>query len=243
MRYVRLTKFLSIAICFFNTAISSLWVRSAQTQDLQKKIQQAIHDFVNQNLQVPHGELLIEFHPFNDSFMNGSITGEVKILPKENKIHKGNQILKCGIFQQGQLIETFNCRVNIQTYQTIVVSNKPISLHTILEKEDLILERRETTKISKKFYTSMDELLGSRTKRFIQTGEIILENMVEPMPVITRGKQVNIRFMKGALEIVLPGLARQDGYVGEKIRVRCLKTNKNFKAKIVDPNTVIVNLL
>jgi flagella basal body P-ring formation protein FlgA len=236
-------KFFTIAIFLINLGISFGQVRSAPIQVLDQRIKLAIEKYVHQNFGLTKGEVVIESHPFNATLENQNLNGEIKILPTRDKIRKGNQILKCGYFQKGKLIRTINLRVNIRTFETIVVSKRALPRQTILKKEHLTFDRRETTKVLRKFYTSMDELLALRTKRFIQLGEIITENMVEPPPLISRGKQVNIHFIKDTLEIIVPGLARQDGYLGENIRVRCLETNKNFKAKVVDSNKVIVNLL
>ena len=88
----------------------------------------------------------------------------------------------------------------------------------------------------------LKELSGLRTTRLIQAGDVITENLVETLPVITRGGGVEIRFKRGLLEITTPGIARQDGKIGDEIRVKCVESKKSYTAKIIDAKTVLVDL-
>jgi len=71
---------------------------------------------------------------------------------------------------------------------------------------------------------------------------VITENLVERLPVIARGGGVDIRFKRGLLEITTPGIARQDGKIGDEIRVKCVESKKSYTAKVIDAKTVLVNL-
>ena len=205
-------------------------------------IKRAIENFVLQKLEMSKNEILMEF-PKLDKYLQGiTYTGEIRVLPSQNRLRTGNQIIKCGIFQQGQLKETLKVRVRIRTFQNVVVNKEKLGRHEILERSKINLSRRETTNILQKVYTTTDELVGLRTKRIIQPGEIITDKLVEPLPLITIGSEIDIYFQKGSLEIILPGISREDGYLDEEIRVKCSETKKLFKGKIIDSNTVIVKL-
>jgi flagella basal body P-ring formation protein FlgA len=60
--------------------------------------------------------------------------------------------------------------------------------------------------------------------------------------VVRNGEKIDMRFQKGMLEIVLPGLAREDGALGEEIRVKCIETKKIFEGRVINAETVYVKL-
>ncbi|MFQ5636680.1 MAG: flagellar basal body P-ring formation chaperone FlgA [bacterium] len=208
-----------------------------------KKIETAIQNHVHRNLKLDDAEWLIEFPDINIKLRNGTTESDVQVLPTKGKLRKGRQFLKCGLFEAGRLIEKFSIPINIRTFQNVVVNKAPLRRHSVLGKAHVTIEKRETTNIHHNIYLATQHVLGLRTTRFLQEGEIITDNLLEHLPTISKGSEVKIHFLKNSLEIVLPGIVREDGQTGETVRVKCLQTNKTFKAQVMDGATVIVKLL
>ncbi|MFQ5770617.1 MAG: flagellar basal body P-ring formation chaperone FlgA [bacterium] len=233
---------LAISILWQHFDVNTILAQSAASQITVQKARDTIEQFVLRNLNLPAEDVLIEISDIEEKLEAKVNFDELQVLPSQNRIHKGIQMIKCGLFYHTQLQKIVRVKVRIKTIQTVVVSKVSLQRHTILEPETLTLNRRETTNIKQKIYTSIAEVAGLRTRRIIQTGEIISKNLVETIPVIQRGSEIEIRFQKGTLEITLPGVAREDGQLGENIRVKCLENKKNYHAEVIDSNTVTVNL-
>lgn len=205
-------------------------------------VQDVIRGFVQEKLRLSNGELLIEISGLHNRLNGGEIYDEVKVLPTRNPVRKGVQLIRCGLFFRSQLQEKIQARVRVRTFQFVVVSNANIARHEVLRPEMFQLAKRETTNLTRTIFTSITDIAGLRTKRMVRTGEIIVGNLVEALPVIARGSEVEIHFRKGSLDIVLPGIAREDGQPGGTLRVQCLENRRNYKAEVIDSSNVIVNL-
>ncbi len=231
-----------IFICISSIGVSFTWSKNSNINFRTELVKNAIKDFVLQKFELPETDILIEF-PNLDALVNKlNYKGKIRVLPGKTGLRKGIQNIKCGVLQHGQLKESFTVSIRIKTFQNIITSNERLARQQVLAPGHLKINRLETTHISDKIFTSIDGLVGLRTKRIINTGEIITNKQVELLPLVNRGKKMDIYFQRGALEIILRGVSRQDGYLGDKIRIKCLETNKIFTGQIIDANTVIVNL-
>lgn len=227
-------------ILFFTWPVYPGLADAPPDRDFTGRIQRVVQEYVEQHLEA--GEILVDCSPYGRvEGMEG--TTEIRVVPASKGLRAGSRIIRCGFFEDGRLLRAFNVRAEIRTYEKVVVSNRSLPFQAVVAREDLSLEKRETTALSQKCYTSLQEVVGLRTKRIVQAGETLCENTLEPQPLIPRGQKVAMHFMKGTLEIELPGRAREDGLLGETIRVRCLETRKCFEARVIDANTVVVNLL
>jgi flagella basal body P-ring formation protein FlgA len=193
-------------------------------------------------LQLSKDELILEFPNLEKQNAAKIAYDEIKILPSRKPVRKGLQLIKCGLYRNSQYLKTLNVNTRIRTFQNVVVSKTKLGRFTIVSPGDLQLARLETTHLTKKTFSSLKEMSGLRTTRLIQTGDVITENLVETLPVIARGGGVHIRFKRGLLEITTPGIARQDGKIGDEIRVKCVESKKSYTAKVIDAKTVLVNL-
>jgi len=86
----------------------------------------------------------------------------------------------------------------------------------------------------------MEFLLSDyRAKSFIKKGEILLEENLEKIPLISAGDKVNAEVKTGSVVVSTELYARQHGSKGDVIEL-VSSSNKIIKGKIVDANKVIV---
>ena len=89
--------------------------------------------------------------------------------------------------------------------------------------------------------TSIDEVLGKRTKRTITASSFLTTACIELPPLVKRGDVVLIIAESEGLRITALGEVRKSGCRGEKIRVLNLDSKKAVYARVVDADTVIVD--
>ena len=89
-------------------------------------------------------------------------------------------------------------------------------------------------------FFSKDLLVGKRAKTNIGIGRVIYKSMVEIPPVIKRGQRVLIVAESDTLKVTAPGVAKEDGRIGELIKVQNLLSKKVVIGKVVDAQTVKV---
>jgi len=216
-----------------------------------QSVEQAREDFIKRQIQaylvralaVPQADLLIEY-PDASQFRSAAKLefDTVTILPALGGVRLGLQLLKCRFSHHGKAVRSISFRVRVKRFQTVVVSAAQLDRHTVLQPQHLRLSRRETTKLRLNTFAAVQPLLGLRVSRIVRAGEVITENLVETVPVIMRGNRVEIVVQKGTLQIKMPGIAREDGRLGDIIKVKSPETRKILRGKVINPATVVVNL-
>jgi len=224
---------LSFVFCF---------VGSVRGQDALSRLQEVIKQNAENELALSKADIVIEFPNLDPAELDIAAVDDLSLLPR-NRIRTGSQIVRIGVFRAGQLREKLVLRVVLRTFQTVLTAKHDLSRHAVIHHDDVTSVRRETTRLRESAFSSLDAIVGTRTQRYVQRGEMLTEHVLEPIPVVERGEEVNMHFMKENLEIVLPGKAREDGLVGDEIRVKCLETGKSFEAEIIDKKTVHITLL
>jgi flagella basal body P-ring formation protein FlgA len=207
------------------------------------RLHTAVKSYALSQLDLPEEDVLIEITEPMPSAKNDLIYDEVRILPTKKTVRRGLQMIRCGLFFKSRLQHTILVKVVVKTFQNVVVSSSDIKRQQSLRPEDLKLDRRETTRLKRGFYLTVADAVGKQSKRWVRQDEILYSDLTETQPLIRRGSEIEIHFSRGALNIVLPGVARQDGRLGKPIAVKCRETRRVYNAQVLDSKTVLVDLL
>jgi flagella basal body P-ring formation protein FlgA len=206
-----------------------------------REVRDVIDDHFANVFALEDSNLVIDY-PIIDTTFNIINYDEIKILPTRKRPRKGVQMITCGLFSRGRLKSSFRLKVRVKTYQTVVVTDIRIKRQEHLTRKDVKLAWRETSKLRTKVYTHIADVLDKRSRRVIQSGEILTESVLEELPLIPNGSRVTIYFNSRGVEVVMPGKARQDGHLGKKVLVWCLANKRSFTAVVLDSESVRVDL-
>jgi len=122
----------------------------------------------------------------------------------------------------------------------VVVAKYPIKRGEIITSEKLKIVKKDISALPKGMFVKKEEVIGKKAKTNISVGRIIYKAMVEVPPVIKRGQRVMIVAESDTLKVTAPGMAKQDGRVGEVIKVENLLSKKIVSGTVVDSQTVRV---
>jgi len=145
---------------------------------------------------------------------------------------RGQVVIPVRVVLNGGLEKVVYVRAEIRCFDDVVVAKRNIGRHDILKDGYLALTRRETTGLREAFYRETAGLNGLRVRRLITGDRIVLSNMVETPPMVRRGSTVEVAFAHGNLTVVTRGVARQDGWEGDIIRIRMPNDRKELKGKV-----------
>lgn len=106
----------------------------------------------------------------------------------------------------------------IRTFEKVLVATQMIQPHTIIDSGLVSIIRSETTEIPNPV-TSIDQLIGKWTNRWIQTGRILTSDMFDVVPLVKRGDDVTVIFRTKNVIVKDRGTALQDGKLNEIIKV------------------------
>ena len=129
--------------------------------------------------------------------------------------------------------------VRLKLFKTICIAKGAIEPGQALSENDVELKLVNVTDLRGTPIESIDELNGLRSKVKIAPGSILIKELLDEIPVINKGDHITASAIAGNVKISTDAEARQDGVVGDVIYI-VTKDKKQFKAKIIDSNNVII---
>ncbi len=128
----------------------------------------------------------------------------------------------------GKVVANQSIRVELKARARIVLTSADLKRGAVLSAADLVLQESDISGLEEPFY-SFEPLLGKRMKQRVRLGRPLERRQVEFPPLIRRGERVTIQARNPGFLLNALGEARQDGELGETIRVR----NNNSQREIL----------
>ncbi len=91
-----------------------------------------------------------------------------------------------------------------------------------------------------KLACSASELIGRRLTQVVAKGEPFKVAVLEKIPVVTRGQRLTVESIQGLIRIRTYGEARQDGAVGDRIRIVVPSSSRLLWAEVTAPGLAVV---
>lgn len=163
-----------------------------------------------------------------------------KIFPDENrefKLEKNyaympvNFILNNGEKKQGIVT------LKVKLYDDVLVSIRDIKKNEELSISDFQIEEKEITSLRSEPILDFENIDKYRMRISVSSNTVIETNMIEQIPDIKIGDNLNAVFNKGVVNISFSAVARAEGIIGDIIKIRT-DDKKIFKAEIINFNTV-----
>lgn len=175
------------------------------------------------NLQVPQGEMTYEIIPRTRQFAPGRVSLTVVVHVDERPVRR---LLASAILDMSS---------------PAVVAAAPLVRNQTITHADIHLAEVSLAQLPEGVITDPQDAVGKRVRRNVSMGTPLHGRLVEAPTVITRGAVVLIVAQSSLVSITVQGQAREDGAVGDHIRVVNLSSGKEVYAKVLDDNTVRVD--
>jgi len=137
--------------------------------------------------------------------------------------------------------ESMQVRMRIRKFADVVVAKDKFDRHDLLDPTALTVERADITTIREQPVRSINELDGLRTTRIVRRGTILTAGLVESIPDIEPGAEVEIIVQSGLCTITARGKALESGYKGDLVKVKNAASGKIIHAEVIDNVSVAVN--
>jgi len=185
-------------------------------------------------------KFFIDFSHVPDSVVVPAGKQEIKFDIKSSRQYKRNIFVLTSIFVDQKCCEKFFISAKIRTFETVLVAQKKILPNENLQNEDVELINKETTAINRTVFHSVENINGYRTKRFIPKGTVLSQEMIEPIPLVSRGDQVTLVVKNENFLITSIGKALQNGCKNEWVDVLNINSNKRLTGKVIDFRKVLI---
>lgn len=168
-------------------------------------------------------------------------TGDIshQIIPSEPGLI-GSRRLTVLTRVDDQVVNNQSLRVELVAHALVATTTRDLKRGDVLSPENLNLQAQDISQLRSTPFFAMDPLLGKKLKRNLRAGETVQENQVEFPPLIERGSRVTIQARGRGLILTAFGEARQNGELGEYIRVRNNNSQREVSARVLAAGLVSV---
>jgi len=129
----------------------------------------------------------------------------------------------------------------VDIYESLVCADRYLKRGQIITAGDVYLVRKNTSYLSRKYVTDIDQVVGYRVKNNIKEGGYILRRMLKKPPVIEKGAMVTILAESSYIKVTAPGKTLSNADLGQFVKVRNLVSKKEIFAKVINNSTVRVD--
>lgn len=197
-------------------------------------------EYLQSKLFQPEREIIIESdRPPRDKLIpanEGTIRLEISQIDANKD--RGNVQLIARIFINDKEYLKVPVFFNIRVYEDVVASSRKIDRNDILNMDNLVIKRMETTKLTGSTFNNVEDLIGKRATRPILLNTPITAEIVDNPPAIKKGDFIKIFVQTGNLHVVTKGVAKEDGYLGKIIRIKNIDSNKELYGRVEDSTSV-----
>lgn len=204
----------------------------------RSEIQQVIAQFVDRTLDTLSNDIELEYRSLPDSVVIEKSEYSIEVPSSVSIPHKGYSGIPVEVRVNGKLMRTVVCSVVIRRFEDVCVASKDLAKNEVIRPIDIGIQRMETTNLDKEIVTSVIATINTRTKRMIKANTVIKSSMLEEIPAVNYNDNVVVYVRSTNLSIAASGIARQEGKVGDEIRVQRTGSREILSGKVIGKQTV-----
>jgi flagella basal body P-ring formation protein FlgA len=205
-----------------------------------QEMEQVVDDYLAEQSQLlPSVELKLGSATFPDPFEVPQGRVEHQVIPAKPGII-GSRRLTLLTRVDGRTLGNHSIRVDLKAYAEIAVATTSLRRNEILDSGQFDLVYQDITRVKDPVF-SLEEIVGKRIKRSLRHGEPLAQQQIEFPPVILRGERVVIEAQGHGLILSAAGEAKEDGRVGESIRVVNSGSRREVLCQVVASGLVRVS--
>ena len=145
-----------------------------------------------------------------------------------------------GVTINGKKVTRLTVPVKLEVWGDVILTSKPLGRFQPIGHDDIHIKKMDLARVPSNVIMDIDQVVGHRTNRRIAANCILRKDHVEIPPSVRRGDLVSVVAESAHLKISIKAMAKEDGRIGERIKVVNLRSKRSIYALVVDDRTVSV---
>ncbi len=137
---------------------------------------------------------------------------------------------------------SLNVPVTISVFKKVLVATRQLQKGAVLTASDIKLQKTDVAKLHYGYFETIKDGTGKKLKRRVLTGVVLTPAMLKSPQIISRGQQISIVARSGRMVVRMEGKALASGAVGERIKVKNIKSGKKLEGVIMPSGDVKVDI-
>jgi flagella basal body P-ring formation protein FlgA len=211
---------------------------SVQSLDLLKsKIEQYV---LNELVTMVEGKININVEKMDSRLRLRACADDKLVIfnpSRTQTIHTNTMGIKC---IEADNHWTLYVPIKISVLKLVYAAKQPLSRGSRIGVEDLYALEMDIQQLKQGYYTEEQQVLGKICKQPISQGTPFSPFNVQMPRLVIKGQQVNIVAGNEFFSVKMPGIALNDGILGESVSVKNLSSKKILEGKITASQEVRV---
>ena len=131
-------------------------------------------------------------------------------------------------------------RMDVTMQEPVVMTTRSMMKNELITAGDVHLVTVDTSRLPAGYLTDLNAAIGLVVKRNINMGVPLAKSLLAREIIIKRSDIIDIVSKVNGVEIIVQGIAMQNGREGDKIRVKNTLSNRIVAGKVLDEKTVQV---
>jgi flagella basal body P-ring formation protein FlgA len=167
---------------------------------------------------------------------------EIKINSVLRDAFRQRTVVRVSVYSNGKFQRAFGVPVTLALYDNVWVATQPILRNDAFSGANIQAEKRDISKLANTAAKASTDLTATRAKKTFRAGDIIDHRFVEKDPIVIRNSLVEVVFQSNTVSIAIPAEAMENGNMGDLVRVKSKKFNKEYVGKVINRGVVLVHI-
>jgi flagella basal body P-ring formation protein FlgA len=166
----------------------------------------------------------------------------LRVIDLPNTGISGNFIVRCELKCGEETVGAWQINVNAKIWREVWVARTALLRGQALQNADIGQERRDLLTFKEGLTQLPPDMASYDIAENLIGGSILTVRSLKQRPIIKRGKTLDALVQDGSMQILVKVEALEDGLPGQTVRVRNIKSRREFRGKVQNEETVTVNL-
>lgn len=169
----------------------------------------------------------------------GDLSVEIAAAPQER--YAGNVCVTLHFSVDGEKVRSLSVAGKVDVYQNVVQASRPLKQSQVLAEGDIEMARVNVAEALDRYATDVDQIVNKRLLRNVGAHQAIsLKDLDKPL-VLKRGDMVTMIYSQPGLKVTAKGQVREDGSIGDTVRINNVNSNRVVYCRVIDAETVHVS--
>ncbi len=226
------TGFKAFSIFYITLVFALCFMFSVSSALEEQAIDKAISGFLAERIPLLSGEIHFEVEKYPQKLLSYNGNGEISIDGDLPPIIP--RYLPLAITIKDSVEGDYRCylKIRFSSFKEVVVSRQFIRKGELLSNHNCMLKSVDVIGENGEKIYDLKQLDSVRARKNLNIGEVIKSNDIEPIPDVFHGSKVKITAEYGTIRVSAEGIAREDGWVGDYIRVKNLQSNRTVTGRL-----------
>ncbi len=240
-------QFFFIIFCIV-AALNSAWAARMEEAPLknvvgQNEFREFFTETLYRNISADVEEIQVTnfaSHPANITVPQGKIVYRPVSIPRF--VSPGKKFISAVVTVNGSEYGRVKMHGDVHFWGRVVCLSRSVKRNTILGRDDIETDFREISMLGDDVIRNPARAVGKKLKKSLRPGSVLHSSYLRTPSLVKRGDLVTIVAQNGTLQVSAPGEVRNEGGLGEMVKVKNLMSRRLLQARVVDKGRVEVEL-